>query len=136
MRAAAAESGAPLNTISRVERGQMPDLMNFKRLAEWIGLDTAQFFAPSRRRQESTPEAIGYLLRHDPNLDDAAAARIAGIVESLYRVLVKPPDGGVVAHLHAADTLVPSAAVQLGAMLNTMGERLTNDPDCGSSPDW
>ena len=39
LRAAAEDSGVPFNTLSRVEKGHLPDLTNFSRLAAWVGLD-------------------------------------------------------------------------------------------------
>lgn len=136
MRAAAEESGAPLNTISRVERGQMPDLMNFKRLAEWIGLDPARFFRPTRTRQESTPEAIRHLLRQDPHLPEQAVDQIGGLVESLYGTLATPK-GEPVMHVHAADTFVPAAAAQLGGLLAAMSDKLAaGEGSATLEPGW
>ena len=135
MRAAAEESGAPLNTISRVERGQMPDLANFKRLAEWIGLDPALFFAPSRTRQESTPQAIRHLLRQDPHLSEQATEQIASLVESLYGTLVTP-SGDAGEHVQAASTFTPTAAERLGGVLATMRSKLATDEMAKLSPGW
>src|SRR5258708_74024 len=35
--------GVSLNTLSRVERGQMPDLKNYQRIVEWLELPADTF---------------------------------------------------------------------------------------------
>ena len=42
IRATAREIGLSPATLSRVERGQMPDLANFSRICKWLELDPAQ----------------------------------------------------------------------------------------------
>ena len=42
VRATAHEIGLSPATLSRVERGQMPDLANFTRICKWLELDPAQ----------------------------------------------------------------------------------------------
>ena len=73
LRAAAAQSDVPFNTLARVEKGDLPDLANFRRIVEWLGLAPELFFQPPRIRTENTPEIIAHHLRRDPNLTDEAA---------------------------------------------------------------
>ena len=37
LRAPANEAGVPVNTLSRVERGFLPDLANYARITAWLG---------------------------------------------------------------------------------------------------
>lgn len=43
IRAAAREIGISPTTLSRVERGHIPDLGTLKKVCDWIGEDTAKF---------------------------------------------------------------------------------------------
>lgn len=120
LRDAGAETGVSINTLSRVERGHLPDLENFHRIQAWLG--DAQ---PTVREATSTPEVIGTHLRTDPLLPAEAADRIAGIVKDLYEALSKPPRATPV-HLRAARTFTPDAARELGNLLNRMYQRLNS----------
>lgn len=126
LRAAAEDSGVPFSTLARVEKGHLPDLANFRRIVSWLGLAPELFFQPPRVRTESTPEVIAHHLARDPNLSDAAAERIAGLVRELYSNLVRPPQN-VEVHLRASKTFKPQAANLLGSMLETMQQKLLSD---------
>lgn len=123
LRAASEESGVPVSTLMRVEKGHLPDLANFRRLIVWLGISPEKFFELPRIRTESTPEVIAHHLAQDPNLSDAAAERIAGLVRDLYSSLVRPPRD-VQVHLRAASTFAPQAAQKLGSLLETMQQKL------------
>jgi len=127
LRAAAEESDVPFNTLARVEKGHLPDLANFRRIVDWLGLPPERFFEPPRIRTESTPEVIAYHLSRDPNLSEAAADRIAGLVRDLYATMVSP-GGEVQVHLRAATTFTPEAARMLGDLLETMQTKLRSEP--------
>ena len=124
LRAAAGQSGVPFNTLARVEKGDLPDLANFRRIVEWLGLPPEMFFQPPRLRTENTPEIIAHHLRRDPNLTDEAAGHIAGLVRELYTSLARPPEA-VRVRLRAAPTFKPEASRQLGELLQDMQDRLT-----------
>lgn len=123
LRAASEESGVPVSTLVRVEKGQLPDLANFKRLIVWMGISPEQFFELPRVRTESTPDIIAHQLASDPNLTSTAAERIAGVVRDLYSSHVQP-SRDVQVHLRAASTFTPDAARKLGGMLEMIQERL------------
>lgn len=123
LRAASDEAEVPFNTLSRVERGYLPDLANFRRIVEWLGIPPERFFQPTQLRAESTPDAIAQHLARDPNLSPAAAERISALVEELYSSLAlrKP---GVRVHLRAASTFEPRAATLLTDLLEEMQSQL------------
>jgi transcriptional regulator with XRE-family HTH domain len=84
IREAAEEVGVSAPTISRVERGHLPERENLLRLARWAGvrIDPVLHDKASRRRNvvvhapdASTVEAVELHLRADKNLsrDDAEA---------------------------------------------------------------
>jgi transcriptional regulator with XRE-family HTH domain len=123
LRAAADQSEVPFNTLARVEKGDLPDLANFRRIVEWLGLPPEVFFQPTRIRTENTPEIIAHHLRRDPNLTDEAAGHIAGLVRELYASLARPPQAARI-RLRAAPTFKPEASRLLGELLQDMEQEL------------
>jgi transcriptional regulator with XRE-family HTH domain len=130
LRAAAEQAEVPFNTLARVEKGDLPDLANFRRIVEWLGVAPERFFQPPQIRTENTPEVIAYHLARDPNLTDAAAEKIAGLVRELYTNLATA-DQGVRVHLRAAATFTPEAARKLGHLLEQIQARLAVQPQAG-----
>ena len=124
LRAAADQSDVPFNTLARVEKGDLPDLANFRRIVEWLGLPPEMFFQPPRLRTENTPQIIDHHLRRDPNLTEEAAGHIAGLVREMYTSLARPPDA-VRVRLRAAPTFKPEASRLLGELLQDMQDKLT-----------
>lgn len=123
LRAASAEIGISFNTLGRVERGHLPDLENFQRIARWLG-EASEIEEVTA--EVSTPETIATHLRTDPLLSTAAADQISGIVRQLYEALARPPQNTPV-HLRAAKTFTPDAANRLGEILERMQRRLMEE---------
>lgn len=130
LREVAEDADVSFNTLSRVERGHVPDLRSFRKLVAWVGVDPARFFQIARTRFESTPEVVAAHLRKDPSLPKEAAHRIAGIVEDLYRELAQS-DQTLAVHLRAASTFTPEAAGMLASLLQDLQVRLESE----STPD-
>lgn len=130
LRAAAEQADVPFNTLARVEKGHLPDLANFRRIVDWLGVPPERFFQPPQIRTENTPEVIAYHLSRDPNLTDRAAEKIAGLVRELYASLADV-DLGVRVHLRASATFTPEAAQKLGGLLEQMQQKLTSEPPSG-----
>jgi transcriptional regulator with XRE-family HTH domain len=122
LRAAAKDSGVSFNTLARVEKGHVPDLETFTRLAEWIGVSPARFFGDAKVRPASTPDEIEVHLLTDPALSEDAAKEIAGIVRQFYRRLAEPE--ATAFHLRAATTFKPEAARLLGEILVELRQSL------------
>ena len=119
LRAAADEAGVPFNTLSRAEKGHLPDLANFARLVTWMGQDPADYLrAPSTVRSVSTVDQVREVLHADPALDRAAAEQIAGLVAQLYGTLARRPSP--IVHVQAASTFTPPAAALLGSLLGRL----------------
>lgn len=124
LRAAAEEAGVSFNTWSRVERGYVPDIETFSRLARWVGHSPADFLGEGRVVSMSTPDLIEAHLRGDPALSDDAAERIAGLVREFYDHLAHPAEVAVACHLRAASTFKPEASVLLADILQEMHDTL------------
>ena len=112
------EIGVSLNTLSRVERGHVPDLKNFYRIVEWLDVPAESFLA-ARSNQIPTPEAIARHLRSDRALTVDDANRIANVVEEMYRDLIGERHPLKV-HLRSAKTFTPAAAKLLSEILHEM----------------
>lgn len=130
LREAAEAVGIPFNTLARVEKGHVPDLPKFKRLAEWCGADINHFFEAHERVMVTT-DLIAEYLKADRNLPPEAADRIAGIVDELYRALAQPPEIAA-AHLRTAKTFRPDAARDLGLLLFDLNKALQENLADGS----
>ena len=129
LRDAANDTGIPLNTLARVEKGHVPDLPKFKRLVEWCGADVQQFFE-TPEKTSATTDLIAEHLHADRNLPAEAADQIAGIVRELYQALARPQQVSAV-HLRAAKTFRPDAARTLGLLLNDLNEALIEETNDG-----
>jgi transcriptional regulator with XRE-family HTH domain len=122
LRDVADQTGVSLNTLSRVERGHVPDLPNFRKIIEWLDVPADVFLDPSSSSMP-TPQVIARHLRADPHLPNGAAERIASLVEEMYQQLA--PSGPQLAiHLRSHKTFTPAAGDLLAQILNEMQTRL------------
>jgi transcriptional regulator with XRE-family HTH domain len=124
LRDLADETGVSFNTLSRVERGHVPDLANFRRIVDWLEVPPETFFDPEP--SASTPHAIAKHLQSDRRLSSEAAARISGMVEEMYGKLAA--ESVLAVHLRSAKTFTPAAADKLGGILSDMQAALTKRP--------
>lgn len=124
LRAAAEESGVSFNTLARVERGHVPDIETFSRIARWVGKSPADFLEPGSVTSDSTPELIEAHLRGDPALSSEAAEAIAGLVKQLYDRLAEPAEVATAFHLRAASTFTPEASELFAQLLSEMHQAL------------
>src|SRR5687768_4564245 len=88
LRDLADEIDVSFNTLSRVERGHLPDLKNFRRIVDWLEVPAEMFLEPMED-ELSTPEIIARHLRSDARLTREAAAQIAKLVEDMYHSIVR-----------------------------------------------
>src|SRR3954462_3368338 len=86
LRDLADQTGVSFNTLSRVERGHIPDLKNFHRITDWLGMPPEAFLGTS---QDPPPplSVIAPPLMADRRLDPDAAAKIPALVEEIYTAL-------------------------------------------------
>ncbi|MFZ0171872.1 MAG: helix-turn-helix transcriptional regulator [Acidimicrobiales bacterium] len=113
--------GVPPNTLSRVERGDVPDLNNFRRIVEWLELPAERFLEGAG--EASTPEVIARHLRADRRLPADAARQIMEMVEEMYHRLVgEQPTLSL--HLRSAKTFTPGASTLLADILSEIHSNL------------
>lgn len=58
IRAAAKEIGISHPTLSRIERGHLPDLENYQRICRWLGEDAESNVMPSAGLSSSTETSV------------------------------------------------------------------------------
>jgi transcriptional regulator with XRE-family HTH domain len=126
LRELADETGVSLNTLSRVERGHMPDLKNFQRIVDWLDVP-AERFHEQVNDQPSTPQVIARLLNADQQLTPQVAQRMASVVEEMYRNLTRARPQ-VAVHLRSAGTFTPAAGALLSEILSDMQASLLSQP--------
>lgn len=125
LRDLADQTGVSFNTLSRVERGHVPDLRNLTRIAEWLDMPVEMFIEPAGAA--TTPEVIARHLSSDQRLTPEAAGTIASLVEEMYHRLVgEQPTLAV--HLRSARTFTPAAGAALADLLRDMQAALSDPP--------
>jgi transcriptional regulator with XRE-family HTH domain len=107
-----------------VEKGHVPDIETFSRLANWLGRSPADFLGQESVTSDSTPDVIEAHLRGDPALSKEAAGRIAGIVREFYAQLASSKEVAIACHLRAASTFSPEASVLFSGLLREMHDAL------------
>jgi transcriptional regulator with XRE-family HTH domain len=123
LRDLADQTGVSFNTLSRVERGHVPDLRNLRLIADWLEVPVEIFIEPSD--EASTPEVIARHLTSDRHLSPEAAAKIAQLVEDMYRRVVSEQPTLAV-HLRSARTFTPAAGAALADILREMQAALAS----------
>lgn len=124
LRDLADQTGVSFNTLSRVERGHVPDLKNFQRIVDWLEIPPETFFAPDETTP-STPQSIARHLLADKRLSEDAASKIAEMVNEMYGKLAKEPL--LAAHLRSAKTFTPEAGAKLAEVLSDIQASIVND---------
>ena len=114
-------TGVSVNTLSRVERGHVPYLNNFRRIIDWLDEPAERFL--EQGATSSTPAVIARHLRADHRLSDEAATQLAAMVEDMYRKLVGQRPA-LSLHLRSAKTFTPGAGALLAEILSDMQSNL------------
>jgi transcriptional regulator with XRE-family HTH domain len=87
IRLVAKEIGVSPATLSRVERGYMPDLDTFAKICRWLQVDPGDVLGiRGANRQQSSPEATVHF-RKDQAIKPEAAAALAQLILAAQRAL-------------------------------------------------
>jgi transcriptional regulator with XRE-family HTH domain len=124
LRDLADETGVSFNTLSRVERGHVPDLKTFQRIVDWLEMPAETFLDADDAT--TTPRTIARHLLADRRLSPEAAHRIAAIVEEMYDSLTGERPA-VAVHLRSAKTFTPRAGALLAEVLDDMQSTLIDE---------
>ena len=85
VRAAAKEIGISPATLSRIERGHVPDLATFALICEWLDEDPAQFLGMQRAETGVTPPTVHLRKKKTTSLDTATA--LGGLIVAAQTAL-------------------------------------------------
>jgi DNA-binding Xre family transcriptional regulator len=90
------------STLSRIEKGKMPDLDTFLRLCDWLDIQPNELISGKAKHDStsgekvipmpddmSTPEIVEAHLRADKELDPETAEALANMVRSAYKAVVE-----------------------------------------------
>lgn len=118
LRDLAAEIGVSFNTLSRVERGHVPELRNYERIVKWLSAP-AQALYEIPGQEPSTPELIARHLYTDSRLDADSAGELMQLIQEMYSSLAAPKPAFSV-HLRSSQTFLPEAGTLLAGALEDM----------------
>jgi len=85
IRAIAKEVGVSPATLSRVERGNLPDLDTFRKVCKWLSLDPGEVLGFQSSEAGSTPIHVHF--RKDKTLDQETAEALAKMVLAAQRAM-------------------------------------------------
>lgn len=125
LRDLADEIGVGFNTLSRVERGHVPELKNYNRIVKWLGAPGQALFEDSQIAR-STPELIAKHIYGDVRLEPKAANEMMALVQELYAKLAAPTPAFAV-HLRSSQTFLPEVGRLLAGALEDMHAALVEE---------
>lgn len=125
LRDLAAEIGVSFNTLSRVERGHIPELRNYERIVNWLSAPGQGLFATPGQKP-STPELIARHLYTDGRLDTSAANKMMALIQDMYAELATPRPAFAV-HLRSSQTFLPEVGTLLSNALEDMHQSLVEE---------
>jgi transcriptional regulator with XRE-family HTH domain len=80
VRAVAKEIGISHGTLSRVERGYMPDLETFSKICKWLDIDAGEVLG-CKSPQEPTAPNVSVHFRKDQALPPKTAQALANMIQ-------------------------------------------------------
>lgn len=91
IRAAAREIGISHATLSRVERGFLPDLENYKKICKWLGVDLESL--PRNKQSEDVGVAKVHF-RKTPTTSPETALALAELILAAQKALLSEDQQG------------------------------------------
>lgn len=125
LRDLADEIGVSFNTLSRVERGHVPELKTYEQIVRWLGAPGQALF-PAPGASPTTPELIAKHLYTDNRLDDESASKMMALIQDMYAKLAVPTPAFAV-HLRSSQTFLPEVGTLLSGALQDMYAALAEE---------
>lgn len=85
IRAAAAEADVSSATLSRVEKGNLPDLATFAKICKWLDVDPAQFLGIDKGSKEESVEKVVAHFRKKRTVSPETANSLGALILSAQR---------------------------------------------------
>ena len=117
--------GVSVNTLSRVERGHLPDLRNYQRLVEWLDVPADTFLEQTTDGHQ--PDTLDMVIRHlrsDAALTPAAVEKLADVFREMYAEMTSSTQPRLAVHMRSAKTFTPAAGTLLAEILGEMQQSL------------
>ena len=92
IRAAAKEIGISHATLSRVERGFLPDLENYKKICKWLGVDTEP--SPKHKKNSQVSGVAQVHFRKKPTTSPETAHALAELILAAQKALLSEDKQG------------------------------------------
>jgi transcriptional regulator with XRE-family HTH domain len=127
LRDLADEIGVSFNTLSRIERGHVPELKTYELIVKWLGAPGQGLFEVPGV-PPSTTELIAKHLYTDNRLKPEAAGQMLALIEDLYARLAAPQPAFSV-HLRSSQTFLPDVGNLLVEALQDMHTTLSRESD-------
>jgi transcriptional regulator with XRE-family HTH domain len=125
LRDLADEIGVSFNTLSRTERGHLPELKNYERIVKWLGAPSQGIFEDDGQAP-TTAELIAKHVYGDSRLKPEAATQMMSAIQELYSKLAAPPPTFGV-HLRSSQTFLPKVGTLLAGALEDMHTALASE---------
>ena len=125
LRDLADEIGVSFNTLSRIERGHVPELKTYDRIVKWLGAPGQGLFE-TPGQEPSTPELIAKHLYSDSRLNPEAARKMMALIQDMYASLATPKPAFAV-HLRSSQTFLPEVGTLLADALEDMHRALVKE---------
>jgi transcriptional regulator with XRE-family HTH domain len=91
IRAAAREVGVSPATLSRVERGYLPDLETFSKICKWLQVDPGQVLGVTKPASSAPSVAVHF--RKNATLSPETAKALANMVLAAHRAWLATSEG-------------------------------------------
>jgi transcriptional regulator with XRE-family HTH domain len=93
VREVAREIGTSPATLSRVERGHLPDLETFGKICRWLGLDPGDVLGTKNDTPTRPVASIQTHFRKDDAVNPATAQALADLILKAHQALVLMDEG-------------------------------------------
>jgi transcriptional regulator with XRE-family HTH domain len=93
IRAVAKEIGTSPATLSRVERGHIPDLETFGKICRWLCIDPGEVLGTKDEESRRPVVSVQTHFRKDQAIDPRTATALADLIVKAHQALVAFDDG-------------------------------------------
>ena len=91
IRATAKEIGVSPATLSRIERGYLPDLETFRKVCDWLQIDPGEVLGSKVAGRDSSPAAVHF--KKDAVIKPETASALANMILAAQRALTLKKNG-------------------------------------------
>ena len=86
LRKTATEIGISAATLSRIERGHLPDLTTFEKVCKWLGADPVEILDGGMHQSHKIPISVHF--KKDATIEPKTAEALADMIMAAQRAMV------------------------------------------------